>query len=343
MTVWEPVGPALALSPWNWPLVPLSRKISAALAAGCTVIAKPAEETPGAVVHLAKIFAECGLPDGVLNVVYGDPAHISSRLIAASEVRKISFTGSVPVGKLLARQAADEMKPITLELGGHAPVIVFEDADVEATVKKLAPVKFRTSGQVCSSPTRFYVHEKIAPAFSEALAKAASAIKVGEGNEPGVEMGPVISQRRLDAITSLVGDAVERGAKVLTGGKRIGEEGYFFQPTVLGGVGDDARIMTEEPFGPVVPIATFSTYEEVVARANANPLALAAYVFTTSISTSQKAAADIRCGNLGINSLGISMAEAPFGGNRDSGYGREGGTEGIQSYMTTKFVVEAAN
>ncbi|RDE10521.1 NAD-dependent succinate-semialdehyde dehydrogenase [Pelagibacterium lacus] len=338
----EPVGPVLALSPWNWPLVPLSRKLSAALAAGCTVIAKPAEETPSAVALLARIFAEAGLPDGVLNVVYGDPAHISSRLIAAPEVRKISFTGSVPVGRLLARQAADHLKPITLELGGHAPVIVFDDVDVDAVVGKVVPIKFRTAGQVCSSPTRFYVHEKIAARFTEKLASAASGLKVGDGAAAGTEMGPLISARRVDAVADLVADAVSRGATLVSGGQRPEGKGYYYPPTILAGVKDDARIMSEEPFGPVVPVTTFSDYDEVIARANATPYALAAYVFTQSLELAHKVGVDLNCGNLGINTFAVSLAEGPFGGNRDSGYGREGGTEGIQSYLTTKFVAESA-
>ncbi|WP_173930910.1 NAD-dependent succinate-semialdehyde dehydrogenase [Chelativorans sp. Marseille-P2723] len=338
----EPVGPVLALSPWNWPLVPLSRKLSAALAAGCTVIAKPAEETPSAVALLARIFAEAGLPDGVLNVVYGDPAHISSRLIAAPEVRKISFTGSVPVGRLLARQAADHLKPITLELGGHAPVIVFDDVDVDAVVSKIVPIKFRTAGQVCSSPTRFYVHEKIAAQFTEKLARAASDLKVGDGAAAGTEMGPLISARRVDAVADLVSDAVSRGATLTSGGQRPEGKGFYYPPTILAGVKDDARIMSEEPFGPVVPVTTFADYDEVIARANSTPYALAAYVFTQSLELAHKVGADLNCGNLGVNTFAVSLAEGPFGGNHDSGYGREGGTEGIQSYLTTKFVAESA-
>ncbi len=339
----EPIGPVLALSPWNWPLVPLSRKISAALAAGCTVVAKPAEETPTAVALLARIFTEAGLPPGVLNVVYGDPALISRTLIAAPEIRKVSFTGSVPVGKLLARQAADHMKPATLELGGHAPVIIFDDVDIDAVVRKIVPVKFRTAGQVCSSPTRFYAHEAIAERFATSLAAAAAAVKVGEGTEPGVEMGPLISQRRVETMTRLVEDAVATGARIVTGGGPLRDKGYFFAPTVLDGITDEARIMSEEPFGPVVPITTFRDTAEVIARANSTPYALAAYVFTSSLERAHLLAAELDCGNLGVNTFAVSLAEAPFGGNRDSGYGREGGIEGIQSYMTVKFTSESAS
>lgn len=337
----EPVGPALLLSPWNWPLVTASKKVSAALAAGCTVVLKPAEETPSALVFLANALMESGLPPGVFNLVYGNPAHISQTLIDAPQIRKIAFTGSVPVGRLLSEQAARRLKPISLELGGHAPVIIFEDADLESAVKKIMPIKFRTCGQVCSSPTRFYVHQSLVKRFSELLATGAQHIKVGNGVDPATEMGPLVTARRLASVTALVDDAVQSGATVVTGGKRLGNQGYFFAPTVLTNVSEGAAIMQEEPFGPVVPVTSFATYDEVIARANSVELGLAAYAFTRSLATARQVSRDLDCGVVGINTLGVSTVEAPFGGFKNSGHGKEGGTEGLDAFLVSKFVVEA--
>lgn len=337
----EAIGPVLALSPWNWPLITAVKKISAALAAGCTVVLKPAEETPSGAVHLARAFADAGMPKGVFNLVFGDPDLISSTLIAAPQIKKVSFTGSVPVGRLLAERAARVLKPVTLELGGHAPVIIFEDADVEAAVAKLVPIKFRTCGQVCSSPTRFFVHASIEKRFVELLSAAAAGLKVGNGLDAATQVGPVVSARRLESVTRHVEDAVARGAKVATGGRRIGDTGFFYAPTILTDVSDDAAIMTEEPFGPIVPVTSFSTYEEVVRRANAVDLGLAAYAFTRSLETAQNISRDLECGVVGINTLAVSTVEAPFGGVKDSGGGKEGGTEGIDTYLKTKFIVES--
>ena len=336
----EAIGPVLALSPWNWPLITAVKKVAAALAAGCTVVLKPAEEAPSAAARLAELLVEAGIPNGVFNVVYGDPALISSTLIAAPEIKKIGFTGSVTVGRALAEQAARLLKPITLELGGHAPVIIFEDADIERAVQKLAPIKFRTSGQVCSSPTRYYVHEAVVGRFTSLMGDAASGLKVGNGLDAGVQMGPLAHDRRLAAMQDLVSDAVERGARVKTGGARIGERGYFFEPTVLTHTPDDARIMSEEPFGPVVPISSFSAYDEVIKRANAVNYGLAGYAFTRSLATARKVSEDLECGCVGVNTPAISTVEAPFGGFKESGGGKEGGQEGIEAFLRTKFVVE---
>ncbi|MGC3980356.1 MAG: NAD-dependent succinate-semialdehyde dehydrogenase [Steroidobacteraceae bacterium] len=337
----EPVGPVLLLSPWNWPLITATKKVSAALAAGCSIVLKPAEETPSALVHLANALMDSGLPPGVFNLVYGNPAHISQTLIDAPEIRKVAFTGSVPVGRLLSEQAARHLKPISLELGGHAPVIIFEDADIESAVKKIMPIKFRTCGQVCSSPTRFFVHQSQIKRFSELLAEGASRLKVGNGAEAGTEMGPLVTARRLASVTALVEDAVKAGAHIVTGGKRIGDKGYFFAPTVMTNVNDSAAIMHEEPFGPVVPMTAFNTYEEVVARANSVDLGLAAYAFTSSLATARRIGRDLDCGVVGINTLGVSTVEAPFGGFKNSGHGKEGGIEGLDSYLVSKYVVEA--
>lgn len=341
IVVREPVGPVLGLTPWNWPLVTAARKVGPALAAGCTITIKPAEETPTAAAILLNALTACGLPDGVANLVNGDPALISETLIAAPEIRKISFTGSVRVGRHLATLAGQQLKPITLELGGHAPVLIFGDADIESAISKLIPTKFRTCGQVCSSPTRYIVHESIAAKFTDLFAAAAAALKVGNGADPENDMGPLISSRRLTAISALVDDAVAKGARVVTGGHRIGDSGFFFAPTVLANVPNDALILDEEPFGPVVPIQTFTSYDEAVALARHASLGLSSYAFTQSLKTAQRLSVDLECGMLGVNSLAVSMAEAPFGGFKDSGFGKEGGTEGLDAYMLSKFVVEA--
>lgn len=338
----EPVGPVLAMSPWNWPLVTATRKVAPALAAGCSVILKPAEETPSAAVELAKALIAAGLPTGVLGLVTGRPADISRQLIAAPQIRKVSFTGSVPVGRLLAVQAAEAgLKRITLELGGHAPVIVWEDADLEDAVKKILPIKFRTSGQVCSSPSRFFVHNSVRERFIELLVEGVSGYQLGNGMDDGVTLGPLTSQRRLEAVGRLVEDAVGKGAKLRAGGKRHGSIGYFFEPTVLDNVPDAADVVRNEIFGPVVPVIGFDTYDEVIGRANASSLGLSAYVFTRSLEIANRLSRDIESGMVGVNTLLVSMVEAPFGGVKESGYGQEGGVEGIDSYMISKFVSQA--
>ncbi|SAK62297.1 succinate-semialdehyde dehydrogenase (NAD(P)(+)) [Caballeronia pedi] len=336
----EPVGPVAAFTPWNFPINQAVRKVSAALAAGCSVVLKGPEETPASCAALVQAYADAGLPAGVLNLVFGVPADVSKYLIAHPAIRKISFTGSTPVGKLLASLAGEHMKRVTMELGGHAPAIVFKDADVPRAAKMLASAKFRNAGQVCISPTRFLVEESVYDEFVQHFVATASAVKVGNGLDDGVQMGPLANGRRLEAMERLVADAREHGAKVLTGGERIGREGYFFAPTVLTDVPMSARIMTEEPFGPIAPIASFKSYDEVIAEANRLPYGLAAYAYTRSAAISAAVSDDIESGMLSINHHGLALPETPFGGVKDSGYGSEGGSEAMEAYLVTKFVTE---
>ncbi|SPB16160.1 NAD-dependent aldehyde dehydrogenase [Caballeronia novacaledonica] len=336
----EPVGPVAAFTPWNFPINQAVRKVSAALASGCSVVLKGPEETPASCAALVQAYADAGLPAGVLNLVFGVPADVSKYLIAHPAIRKISFTGSTPVGKLLASLAGEHMKRVTMELGGHAPAIVFKDADVPRAAKMLASAKFRNAGQVCISPTRFLVEESAYEEFVHHFVATASAVKVGNGLDDGVQMGPLANGRRLEAMERLVADAREHGAKVLTGGERIGREGYFFAPTVLTDVPLSARIMTEEPFGPIAPITAFKSYDEVIAEANRLPYGLAAYAYTTSAATSAAVSDDIESGMLSINHHGLALPETPFGGVKDSGYGSEGGSEAMEAYLVTKFVTE---
>ena len=338
IVVKEPVGPVAAFTPWNFPINQAVRKISAALAAGCSVILKGPEETPASCAALVKAYADAGLPAGVLNLVFGVPAEISEYLIPHPVIRKITFTGSTPVGKKLAALAGQHMKRITMELGGHAPAIVFADADVDAAVKQLAGAKYRNAGQVCVSPTRFLVHESVHARFVEGFVKVAGALKVGDGMDPATRMGPLANSRRVEAMQMFVDDAVGKGAKVAAGGKRIGTTGYFFEPTVLTDVPANARIMSEEPFGPVAPIVPFSSFDEVVAEANRLPFGLAAYAYTRSLKTANAIGAAFESGMVTINHMGLALPEVPFGGVKDSGYGSEGGSEAIEAYLNTKFI-----
>jgi succinate-semialdehyde dehydrogenase/glutarate-semialdehyde dehydrogenase len=338
LIVQEPVGVVAAFTPWNFPTLTPVRKIAGALAAGCSIIIKASEETPGGCVELVRCFADAGVPAGVLNLVFGVPAEVSEHLIPQKAVKKISFTGSVPVGKHLAALAAKGMKKATMELGGHSPVVVFEDADPEKTADTIAGFKYRNAGQVCISPTRFYVHEKNYSKFVARFAEYAKGIKLGDGMEKGVTMGPLANPRRLDAMDSFVKDAKDRGGKVVAGGERQGNQGYFFQPTVITDVPDDSKIMTEEPFGPLAPIVPFKTFDEVVERANSLQFGLAAYAFTNSDKNAAAIGDALQSGMVGVNSIAISTPETPFGGIKDSGYGSEGGIEGLQAYMNTKFI-----
>ena len=281
MVMQEPVGVVAAFTPWNFPTLTPARKIGGALAAGCSLILKASEETPGSCVELVRCVVEAGVPPGVLNLVFGVPAEVSEHLIPSPIVRKVSFTGSIPVGKHLAALAAKGMKRTTLELGGHSPVVVFGDADPEKTADTIAAFKYRNAGQVCISPTRFYVQEPVYDRFVKRFTEFANNIKLGDGLEQGTTMGPMANSRRLDALESFVNDAKNRGGKIVTGGKRRGNQGYFFEPTVVTDMPDDSKVMTEEPFGPIAPIVTFKTFDEVVARANSLPFGLAAYAFTT--------------------------------------------------------------
>ncbi|ACI94178.1 succinate-semialdehyde dehydrogenase [NADP+] (ssdh) [Afipia carboxidovorans OM5] len=341
MVVKEPVGVAAAFTPWNFPLNQAVRKVSAALAAGCSIILKGPEETPASCAALIDVFAEAGIPDGVVNIVFGVPAEISSYLIPHPIIKKISFTGSTVVGKQLAAMAGSHMKRVTMELGGHAPALVFDDADVAHAVKILAANKFRNAGQVCVAPTRFLVQDKVYEDFLTGFVETAENVKVGDGMEKGTRMGPLANSRRLEAMEALVADATSRGAKVATGGERIGNRGYFFKPTVLTEVPLSARVMNEEPFGPVALISRFSDYDKAIAEANRLPYGLAAYAYTTSAKTMANLGRDIESGMVSINHHGIALPELPFGGIKDSGYGSEGGIEAVEAYLNTKLVTQA--
>jgi succinate-semialdehyde dehydrogenase/glutarate-semialdehyde dehydrogenase len=337
----EPVGVVAAFTPWNFPTLTPVRKIAGALGAGCSLIIKASEETPAGCVELVKCFADAGLPAGVLNLVFGVPAQISEHLVASDIVRKISFTGSIPVGKHLAGLAAKGMKRATMELGGHSPVVVFDDFDPEKAADIISAFKYRNAGQVCISPTRFYVQEKGYNKFVARFTEYAKGLKLGDGLEKTTTLGPLANPRRLDAMESFVNDAKARGGKIQTGGNRHGNQGYFFEPTVVTDVPDDSKIMTEEPFGPVAPIVPFKTFDEVVQRANSLPFGLAAYTFTNSSAQAIAIGDAIQSGMVGINSVAISTPETPFGGIKESGYGSEGGIEGLQAYMNTKFISQA--
>ena len=341
IVIQEPVGIVAAFTPWNFPALTPARKIGGALAAGCSLILKASEETPGTCVEMVRCFADAGLPAGVLNLVFGVPAKISEHLIAKDEVRKISFTGSIPVGKHLAVLAAKGMKRATMELGGHSPVVVFADADPEKSADTIAGFKYRNSGQVCISPTRFYVQEQVYDRFLARFTEYAKGLKLGDGLEKGVTMGPLANARRIDAMESFVRDAKDRGGKIVTGGDRHGNQGYFFEPTVITEVPDNSKIMTQEPFGPLAPVVRFKTLDEVVERANSLPYGLAAYAFTGSAHTANLIGDALQSGMVGVNSIAVSTPETPFGGIKKSGYGSEGGLEGLQAYLNTKFISQA--
>jgi acyl-CoA reductase-like NAD-dependent aldehyde dehydrogenase len=336
----EPVGVVAAFSPWNFPFSQAVRKVSAALGAGCTIILKGPEDTPSAVVALAKIFHDAGLPKGVLNIVWGVPAEVSEHLLNSPIVRKITFTGSTPVGKMLAAKAAAQMKRCTMELGGHAPVIVCDDADVDLALRNLAPFKFRNAGQVCISPTRFYVQEGVYDRFVAGFLDKARSLKVGDGLAEGTQMGPLAQHRRVSAVAALIDDARERGARVLLGGAPMPGVGNFFEPTVLADLPENARLMHEEPFGPVASMIRFKGIDEVLQRANSLPFGLASYVFTQSSRNAHVLSTGLAAGMVSINHLGLALAETPFGGINDSGMGSEGGSETFDGYLNTKFVTQ---
>ncbi|TQF77678.1 NAD-dependent succinate-semialdehyde dehydrogenase [Elioraea sp. Yellowstone] len=341
MVIKEPVGIVAAFTPWNFPALTPMRKIAGALAAGCSIILKPSEETPGTAVEVARCLQEAGLPEGVLNVVFGVPAEISSYLIAHPKVRKISFTGSTAVGKQLMKLAAEGMKRTTMELGGHAPVIVFDDVDIASVAKIAAGGKYRNAGQVCISPTRFFVHETKYKQFVDAFTEIAAGLKLGDGLDPSSQMGPMANARRLEAMDMFVSDAKAKGAVIKTGGERPANQGFFYKPTVLADVPAEARIMTEEPFGPLAPIVPFKSFDEVVERANGVAYGLAAYAFTNDEKRATAIADALQWGMVGVNSLAVSTPETPFGGIKDSGHGSEGGIEGLEAYLNIKFVSQA--
>lgn len=334
----QPLGPVAAFSPWNFPASAPARKIGGALAAGCSVILKPSEETPGTAALMARAFQDAGLPEGVLNLVCGDPEEISSFLIPHPAIRLVTFTGSVPVGKKLAALAGAHMKPVVMELGGHGPVIVCGDADPVRAATLCATAKARNAGQVCVSPTRFLVDHSIHDAFVDTFVQRANALRIGNGLDPGVQMGPLANPRRVAAMDALVADAVARGARLAAGGQRIGNRGNFYPLTVLTDIPEGAECLAAEPFGPLALILRTRHLDEAIARANSLPFGLAAYAFTDSARTMDRLAAEVECGNLAINHLTASFPETPFGGVKESGYGREGGTEGLDFYMSTKLV-----
>ncbi|MFK7793321.1 MAG: NAD-dependent succinate-semialdehyde dehydrogenase [Devosiaceae bacterium] len=341
MAVREPIGPACAFTAWNFPGSNVIRKLAHGLGAGCSVTIKPSEETPGTAVEIAKCFHEAGVPDGAVQIVFGVPDDISRHLIASPITKKLSFTGSVAVGKHLAKLAADTMMRVTMELGGHAPVLVTADADLDKAIKMSAAFKYRNAGQVCISPTRFLVDRKVYADFVDGMTAASKAVTVGNGLQKGVTMGPLIAERQVERMETLVQDARDKGASVTTGGERIGNQGSFYAPTVLADMTDEMEMMNEEPFGPVVPISPVDGVDEMIARANRLDVGLAGYAFTQDGATADRLSREVEVGMLGINATAISLAETPFGGIGDSGYGHEGGIEGLDAYQGTRLVVES--
>lgn len=336
----EPVGVCAAFTPWNFPYNQAIRKIAAAVGAGCTIVLKGPEDTPSAVVAIARMFHEAGLPPGVLNVVWGVPAEVSKHLIESPIVRKVSFTGSVPVGKMLAAMAGAHMKRVTMELGGHSPAIVCEDADIDRAADMLSTLKFSNAGQVCVSPNRFYVHEKAFDRFMARFIESAKKIKVGSGLEADTRMGPLAHERRMPAMAEFVEDATSRGARVETGGARIGSSGNFWAPTVLTNVHEDSKVMKLEPFGPIAPCVPFKDLDDTIRRANALPYGLSSYAFTGSTKNALRLQNGLESGLVNINHFGQGLPESPFGGIKDSGIGSEGGTETFDGYLVTKFVTQ---
>jgi succinate-semialdehyde dehydrogenase/glutarate-semialdehyde dehydrogenase len=339
--MYEPVGPVAAFSPWNFPLGNPGRKLGAPIAAGCSVIMKSAEETPASALGVLQCLLDAGLPREVAQAVFGVPDQVSRHLLASPIIRKLSFTGSTVVGKHLAKLAAEDMKRTTMELGGHGPVLVFDDADVDTVLNTMVPGKYRNAGQVCVSPTRFIVNENVFDRFRDGFVERAKAIKVGSGLDPESQMGPMANPRRPDAMERLIGDAVERGGKLGTGGERIGNQGFFYAPTVLSEVPLDADIMNEEPFGPVAILNPFGSDDDMIAEANRLPYGLAAYAWTNDPKRRMRLARDVETGMLGINTNMIGGADAPFGGVKWSGHGHEDGPEGLHACLVTKAVHEA--
>jgi succinate-semialdehyde dehydrogenase / glutarate-semialdehyde dehydrogenase len=339
---YEPIGPVAAFSPWNFPAFNPGRKIATAVAAGCSVISKPSEETPRCTLALARIFAAAGAPKGLVNVVLGDPPAIARQLLRSPVIRKVAFTGSVKVGKELTVMAAETLKHVTMELGGHAPVIVFDDVDIDAVAEATATGRFRNAGQVCVSPSRFFVHQSVYTRFVNSFAKKASSLVVGDGLDERTGMGPLASARRVDAMEKLVDDAVGKGARVLTGGTRVGNRGFFFAPTVLSEVPANAHVMTDEIFGPIAPIVPFDDEDEVISRANELPLGLASYVYTSSGARGQRVVSQIEAGSVALNNTVVALPELPFGGVKDSGLGREAGQDGIREHLIKKTITMRA-
>jgi succinate-semialdehyde dehydrogenase/glutarate-semialdehyde dehydrogenase len=339
LTMRQPIGPCLFITPWNFPLAMGTRKIGPALATGCTCVVKPAKQTPLSMLALAQILEEAGLPGGVVNVITASSSgKIMQPLIEDPRVRKMSFTGSTPVGKELIKQSADQVLKVSMELGGNAPFLVFEDADLDAAVEGALLAKMRNGGEACTSANRFHVHESVAEAFASKLAERIGSLKVGRGTDDGVQVGPLIDEAQRSKVAELVDDAVGKGARVLTGGGRLDGAGYFYEPTVLTGVTDDADLLAEEIFGPVAPITTFASDEEAVAKANATEYGLVSYVFTQDVDRAFRVIEALETGMIGFNQGMVSNAGAPFGGVKQSGFGREGGPEGLDEYLETKYI-----
>lgn len=334
----QAIGPVAAFTPWNFPAITPARKLSAALAAGCSVVLKPGEESPSTALALARALDDAGLPKGVLQVVFGVPDQVSSHLIASPIIRKVTFTGSVPIGRLLSARAAEGVKPITLELGGHGPVLVFADADIEKAADEGVANRFRGTGQVCISSTRFLIQRDAYQAFTDRFVAATQALRIGDGLDPQTQVGPLANPRQLAKMEELIADAVEKGARVLAGGEALAGEGYFFQPTVLADVPMNARVMHEEPFGPIAILMPFDELRDGLAEANRLPYGLSAYAFTSSARTAIDVADGLEAGMIGINQYRIVATELPFGGMKESGHGSEGGIEGIEHYLTHKFI-----
>ena len=341
LVVKEPVGPVAAFAPWNFPIGNPGRKLGAPVATGCSVILKPAEEAPAAAIEVVRALVDAGLPPGVVQLVFGIPDEVSRYLLASPIIRKLSFTGSIAVGKHLLTLAAATVKRTTMELGGHAPVIIFDDADLGRCVELLATAKCRNAGQVCVSPTRFYVQEGIYERFVSAFTERVRKVSVGDGMLATSHMGPMANPRRPAAIEKFIGDAVAHGAKLRTGGERHGREGFFWQPTVLSEVPHNARIMNEEPFGPVAVMTPFNTFDEAVEHANRLPYGLAAYAFTESAKRALLIGDAIETGMVGINTVSMAAPDSPFGGVKESGHGSEDGPEGLQACLVTKAIHQA--
>jgi succinate-semialdehyde dehydrogenase/glutarate-semialdehyde dehydrogenase len=339
LTMRQPVGPCVFVTPWNFPTAMGTRKLAPAIAAGCTIVVKPAQQTPLSMLALAKILEQAGLPGGVLNVITAKRSGaVIEPLLRDPRTRKLSFTGSTEVGRKLIEQSADQILRVSMELGGNAPFLVFDDADLDAALDGAMLAKMRNVGEACTAANRFHIHESVAEEFASRLAERMGGLKVGRGTDPDVDVGPLIDEAQRVKVTELVGDAVDRGARVLLGGERVGERGYFFTPTVLAGVSPDARLLSEEIFGPVAPIATFSSEAEALEAANRTEYGLVAYVYTRDLSRAFRVCEGIETGMVGLNQGVVSNPAAPFGGVKQSGFGREGGFEGISEYLETKYV-----
>tara|TARA_Y100000590_G_scaffold342071_1_gene390489 strand:+ start:321 stop:1763 length:1443 start_codon:yes stop_codon:yes gene_type:complete len=336
---YQPVGVVAALVPWNFPIILAARKISTALAAGCSVICKPDVIAPGCVMEMVDIMKEAGVPPGVVNLLSGDPAAISSQLISSEIIKKVSITGSTRVGKLILKQAADKVQRVTMELSGHAPFIVFEDVDIEKVAEMAIAAKFRNNGQVCISPSRFYIHENKKDKFLKLFVDKTKKLKIGNGMNEGVQLGPMTTKKRLEELEELVETTKNEGAKILCGGKRPSgfNKGYFYEPTVFDNIKDNFTIMKQEPFGPLVPITTFKNYDEVIERANNHELGLASYIYTNSLEKAHRTSELMETGVVAVNTPIVAVAEAPFGGIKQTGYGREGGSMGIKDYLNIKY------